>query len=68
MDKYLVRLELRDGELHLSVRIHDGAAPGRPRGPGDAADGRLGRDVRRGRRAEPPWSPWRTYVFVRGAR
>jgi hypothetical protein len=67
MDKYLVRLEIRDGDLWMSVRVHDDAAdPSDPEvvtrpllagsAVGCVADGLK----------DPPWSAWRVYVFERG--
>jgi hypothetical protein len=69
MVKCYARLELKeDGrELHLSTRMHDDAAD--PTDP-DVANSPVtaGSATSCGADAEtnPPWSPWRTYVFVKG--
>jgi hypothetical protein len=66
MDKYLIRLELRDNDLYLSIRGHEDAAdPNDPEvvtmpilsGSSSTCTADAGKD--------PPWSPWRTYIFDR---
>jgi hypothetical protein len=66
MDKELIRVELRDNDLYLSLRSNDDAAD--PNDPevvtmpilsGSAAT--CTADAEK----DPPWSPWRTYVFDR---
>jgi len=64
MDKYLVRLELRDGNLYLSIRVNDDAAD--PNDPEVANAPTLGGDAKTctaDSQRDPPWSPWRTYIF-----
>lgn len=67
MDKYLVRLELRDADLHLSVRTHDSAAdPADPDVTNMPLTANSASNCPADAGPTPPWSPWRTYVFVRG--
>ena len=67
MSKCYVRLELKDQELHLSVRMEDGGP--NPNDPDltklPAAAGSAG-TCRADAAPDPPWSKWETYVFVRG--
>jgi hypothetical protein len=69
MVKCYARLELKEEgkELHLSTRMHDDAADptdpdvaNMPPTAGSATTCTGDSDP------HPPWSPWRTYVFVRG--
>lgn len=68
MDKYLVRLEIKNADLYLSVRIPDDAAD--PNDP-DVTNTPLTADSAATCGADaaptPPWSPWRTYVFERSS-
>lgn len=66
MSKCYTRLELRDGELHLAVRMQDGGPdlhdPDLSDQPAPiGSPDQCGADVAQ----EPTWSPWQTYVFVR---
>ncbi len=66
MDKYLVRLEIRDADLYLSVRIHDDAAdPSDPDVTNMPLTAGSAATCTADKNPTPPWSPWRTYVFER---
>ena len=67
MGKCYVRLERAGPDLHLSVRMHDGHPdlddPDLTNMPPTAGSkDTCSADAPAG----PPWSPWMTYVFVRG--
>ena len=66
MDKYLIRLEVKNNQLYLTFRVPEDAAdpddPDVTKTPlldGNAAT--CNADAL----TNPPWSPWRTYVFDR---
>lgn len=64
--KCFVRFRTRGADLHLSVRMFDGAPglndPDLMNPPPTAHPAECGADVA----TTPPWSPWMTYVFTRG--
>lgn len=64
MDKYFIRLQLVQSDLHLSVRVPDGAAD--PTDPDvtsmpllDGSATSCPADAAK----SPPWSAWQTFVF-----
>jgi hypothetical protein len=66
MDKYLVRLELKDTDLYLSIRAHQDAAD--PSDPEIVTMPVLGGSLSTctaDAEKDPPWSAWRTYIFDR---
>jgi hypothetical protein len=66
MSKCFVRLEVKDSDLHLSLR--DDENPANPNDPDVATTPTLaGSATNCGADAapDPPWSAWRTYVFER---
>jgi hypothetical protein len=68
MDKQLTRLRLAGADLHLALRSHADAAD--PNDPDVNATPTLAGSAATCTAdavADPPWSPWRTYVFEREA-
>ncbi len=66
MEKYFVRLELSDADLHLSVRIpEDSADPADPDITNMPVTAGSAANCAADAATTPPWSPWRTYVFER---
>jgi hypothetical protein len=67
MDKYLIRLELRDSDLYLSIRAHqDAADPNDPEVVTMPILAGSATTCTADAEKDPPWSPWRTYIFDRG--
>jgi hypothetical protein len=67
MDKYLTRLKLHAGDLHLHFRVPEDAAD--PKDPDVTKMPTLAGSATTctaDAQTDPPWSPWRTYVFERG--
>jgi hypothetical protein len=64
MDKYVVRLQFHDADLWLSSRVPEDAAD--PSDPEVASPPPLAGSANTctaDTLKDPPWSPWRTYVF-----
>ena len=66
MSKCYVRLELKNAELHLSQRLEeDSANPDDPDVANPPPTGSA-ESCNADAAPEPAWSPWMTYVFVKG--
>jgi hypothetical protein len=60
----LARLELRNGDLYLSLREHeDQADPSEPEVANPPITAGSAITCTADSRPNPPWSPWRTYIF-----